>query len=108
MQVHDFIEISTCHVTEQDMALLEDFCQAGIGTGGRGDQPIYSYNYDKGAFVVVPDGRVDKAVEALISFGFSKSFGKVITLAMSMGFYLVRLDCDGEVCRDENLDILEW
>ena len=99
MAVYRFVDISTAHVTPEDMELLEN--QKSLG--------VVAYNYPEGVFVYVPPkDDLPTTLGAAQESGLSDSFCKALTYASSQGAYLLRLDADGDMIDDPQLDIHDW
>lgn len=86
--LYKYLDVSTDHLTENDMKLLHQISNQKEPCPGCGE--IIAYEYEEGFFVHVP-------ADEPIDFGkFSKSFKKVVLKAMAIEeCYLIRFDCDG-------------
>lgn len=99
MAIYKYLDVSTAHVTEKDMQLLEtrkDFANSN---------PVSAYNYEHGAFVVICEEVTDRA---LSDFGYSPSFVKLGRYAREHGCATIRLDCDGDKIESSALDTNDW
>lgn len=106
MAIYRYLDVSTCHVTEQDMRLL-----ALEGNSAAMLQPIFSYPYPEGAFITGPDftdlGEASRVDAECRAFGYSASFIKVLVLARLRECRMIRLDADGDDW-DLTLDRHDW
>jgi len=89
-----FMDISTGHITEEDADLLR-----------RGfNNQLYIIKYDFGDFVLVEEG--DAFLNAIVGFGYSGSFLKIIIIAQTMGMAYVRFNADAPML--DGLERYEW
>lgn len=99
MAVHRYVDMSTAHVTQKDMELLES----------QGDLGVVAYDYNEGVFVYVPpEEDLPTTLGAAQERGLSDSFCKALTYASQQGAYLLRLDADGDMIEDPQLDLHDW
>jgi len=98
-----YLDLSTAHVTQKDMDLISfDY----------DNNPVYSYDYEYGSFVFLPDTKSKiEQIELfcdLIEYGYSKSFVKVVKYAKDLDCTMIRLDCDGDTYVSKLLDTNNW
>jgi len=99
MAVHRYVDMSTAHITPEDMDILET--QENLG--------VVVYNYPEGVFVYVPpEEDLPTTLGAAQERGLSDSFCKALTYASQQGAYLLRLDADGDMIEDPQLDFHDW
>lgn len=84
--VSSFLDISTGHIQEKDLTLLE-----------AGEYPTHTASYDYGVYVSVPSEPLNDAwiAKELQSRGYSAALGDVLTLAQELNCTLIRIDRDG-------------
>lgn len=92
MAIFQYLDISTAHVTEEDMAKLD----AGAGTSGF---PVTVYPYTHGAFIPTPPNEKD-LMPNLRKAGMSDSFCKIVQHVISNKIHMIRLDCDADTMDD--------
>jgi hypothetical protein len=109
-----YLDISTAHVTQEDMELLDGWAVSDSLDGAADSHVPVIASYSEGAICYVPSD-LDDAEEAellgthLAVAGLSPSFLKVLRLARELDCQLVRLDRDGERLLDDNrVDTHEW
>lgn len=91
-----FLDISTGHITKNDMALLaKDDCQ------------IVTYQFEYGTWVhILQDKPYEFTYKVLKLLGFSVGFIKVYMAARAAGCWFIKLDQDGETY--EQFEQYEW
>lgn len=96
MSVHEYMDLSTGHVTQKDMELLD------------GDTCVIAYPYKEGAFVIVPPDLNTELQhrQDIVDAGFSVAFLEMLQYAFDAGVLIVRLDADGD--QDESLPTFDW
>jgi hypothetical protein len=101
MGVCNYVDLSTSHVTEKDMRILQN-----------GDpSATVSSPYLPGAFVTVTTPDVEEVAEAIDeakSEGLSDSFCKALQYAVNHGAMFLRLDADGTMINSPDLDVHDW
>ncbi len=94
MAVYRYLDLSTCHVTREDM----DGLQQAVGDTAA---PVIAA-YPEGVILYVPDDGY------ALSDWLSPSLAKILAYARAQDCYLVRLDADGEEIDDPALDRHDW
>jgi len=89
LTTHDYTDVSTSHVTQKDMELLEKDSRS------YGGNPVFAYPYDEGAFVLVMDSP-DYDLDTIRAYGYSTLFVSLLEKALAQNCYMIRLDSDGE------------
>jgi hypothetical protein len=92
------VVLSTAHVTERDMRLIEE-------RGRDRECPLSVADYAEGAWVMVPPA---DCLGGLDEFGFSASMTRVLQFAQRRGLPVVNLDRDGPELDTEELDRHGW
>jgi hypothetical protein len=94
-----YADVSTSHIKQKDMELLEYFADWAKENNGH-NLPLYILAYKEGAIVrFSPSEIVDNigtVLEVLLINKFSTEFIKIIGAAAKQGFSMVRFDCDGQ------------
>jgi len=98
-EIHKVIVLSTAHITESDMALLE---YAGEGGGS----PVLCALDPYGGWGFAPDD--EEQLEEVREHGFSNSMVKVLRFARRKDCRYVKFDEDGDIETDTELSIHDW
>jgi hypothetical protein len=96
--INNYLDISTCHITEKDNQLLTQAAK------GDSDNPVVTYDYEYGYFVYVPTN--DPIYNALIPYGYSKQFIKILKRACILHCGFVLFDGNGTEYND--LESFSW
>lgn len=95
--IHRTLDISTLHITQEDMAHMESGDQ----------QTICAYKYEFGMFVIVPDLKDFPGTEVLPE-PWSKQLSNVIQFARKLKCTWIKLDQDGDVYPEDILEHCKW
>jgi hypothetical protein len=88
MSIEKYMDASTCFITENDNALLEECSMFTC--------PITVYGYDYGCFVIIDPELEEGFDEEMREFGFSAEFIELVKFAQRQDCGFLRLDCDGD------------
>lgn len=98
-ETEKYADVSTVHVKQKDMELLESLADFPKENNGH-DLPLYILTYKEGAFVRFSPSRIVEDIATvtpqLLGAGFSFAFIKIIGAAAKQGIAMVRFDCDGQ------------
>jgi hypothetical protein len=92
------LDISTGHLTQKEVALLEE------ATAGQSDNPVVAYKYEYGYLVYVPDEKADYL--AIAEYGYERQFRDILRRARELKCKYVKFDGDGITYED--LETYNW
>lgn len=110
-RVEMVLDMSTAHISEDDVMNLERPHKYVVNLRCI-DNPIISYKYAEGFFVVVPPttpkGKALPADtrRALAEYGYSKDFIEIMAICVNQNMRFLRLDADGE--KYNSLPTFDW
>ena len=102
--IYKYLDVSTDHITEQDMRLLDYKGRPRLEHG------IISVPNEYGAWVhcLSDQGFTENNYEKVRAGGFSDSFIKLLEFARTRGCEWINIDQDGHIHGEDELDRNEW
>lgn len=102
--VKKMLDLSTAHMSPQDMELVERYAGAGrVVSLPR----LYPHTYGAFLFTCSDPYSVECAVKALREAGFSEAFIRIYEMGCSDG-EIVAINFDGDADQFEGLEVFEW